>query len=484
MNLLFFSGMMLIPVAAAVAMFFLRERWLLNRVFTAALAATLLCTLALAACPDRLVLDWDFPGLGVSLRFGFDGMGRFFGLLFGVIFLLSGIFSLEYMDHDHAPGRYNAFYLLTLWAMLGLSTAQSLAAYYMCYELMTMLSLPLVLHEATDGAMKAGMKYLGYSLFGASLALFGFFVLGGYSTPETDVTNFTAGGAFAGVTPSPVLLLAAFCLLLGFGGKAGLMPLHYWLPTAHPVAPAPASAVLSATITKAGVLGIIRVIYYVLGPEVLRGTWVQYALLTLALCTVFTGSMLAYKEKLMKRRFAWSTVSQVSYVLFGVFLLTPVALEAALLQVVFHAVCKTALFLTAGAIIHHTGCTYVHQLTGIGRRMPVVMTCYTLSSLSLIGIPPFAGFVSKWGLATGGMGVVPVFGVLGAAVLLVSAILTAGYLLPLTIKGFFYSGEDDTPLHPTWRMLVPLAVLSGALLLLGLFPHGLVQAVHSLPVLG
>lgn len=419
---------------------------------------------------EGILFRWSFGTFALS--FGVDGCTRVFGLLFGCIFLLAGLFSLEYMDHDHALHLYNGFFLLTLWAMLILSLAQNLFTYYMCYELMTVLSLPLVIHERTEGAMKAGMKYLGYSLFGASVALFGFFCLGRFC----DTTDFIPGGSLnaVGVENLPMLLIAAFCLLIGFGCKAGIMPLHFWLPTAHPVAPAPASAVLSATITKAGVLGIIRVVYYVIGTGAIAGTWVQYTMLTLALMTVFSGSMLAFKEKLLKRRFAWSTVSQVSYVLFGLFLFTEAGLKAALLQVVFHAVCKTALFLTAGAIIHHTGCTYVSQLDGVGKKMPLLMACYTLASLSLIGIPPFAGFVSKWQLVTAGMQTFGGFGIAGGVVLLTSAILTAGYLLPISINGFMKDGNIQVEHAPTWRMNVPMMILSGALLLMGIIPHGLV----------
>jgi multicomponent Na+:H+ antiporter subunit D len=462
----------------ALACAFQKDRKRGNVLLMCGLGVALAGTLLLAALPGE-VFHWNF---GVfALSFGFDECGRIFGVLFAAIFLLAGIFSLEYMDKDHAPHRYNTFFLLTLWAMLLLSMARNLFTYYMCYELMTVLSLPLVLHEGTEGAQKAGLKYLGYSLFGASLALFGFFCLGSFC----DSTDFIAGGTVNanGLANLPMLLVASFCLLLGFGCKAGMMPLHFWLPTAHPVAPAPASAVLSATITKAGVLGILRVIYYLVGADVLRGTWVQTVMLVLALCTVFSGSMLAFKEKLLKRRFAWSTVSQVSYVLFGLFLLTGDGLQGALMQVVFHAICKTALFLTAGAIIHHTGCTYVQQLDGIGKRMPVLLGCYTLASLSLIGIPPFAGFVSKWQLVTAGMEALPGFGLAGGIVLLTSALLTAGYLLPITIRGYFQSAPDETPIHPTWRMTLPLVILSGALLLLGIFPQGLVQAVSCLAAL-
>lgn len=472
MQLILFLLTILVPLCAGLLMFFLKDRKMQNNLLIGSLALTLAAAIGLACCGVGTALTIPFGTL--SMKFGFDECGRIFGVLFPAIFLLAGIFSTEYMDHDHAPGRYNGFFLLTMMAMMGLSTSQTLLTYYMCYELMTVLSLPLVLHEATDGAMRAGMKYLGYSLFGASLALFGYFVVGAHIS-----TEFVPGGT-AGLTASPIMLIAIFCLLIGFGCKAGIMPLHFWLPTAHPVAPAPASAVLSATITKAGVLGILRVIYYVVGADIIRHTWVQYVMLILALCTVFSGSMLAYKEKLLKRRFAWSTVSQVSYVLFGVFLLTNGGIQAGILQVVFHAVCKTALFLTAGAIIHHSGCTYVSQLNGIGKRMPLLMACYTLASLSLIGIPPFAGFVSKWQLVTAGMAEFGWLGIAGGIVLLTSAILTAGYLLPITINGYFKRGEHMTPLHPTWRMLLPMVILSGALLLLGLFPMGLTKAAAAL----
>ena len=174
----------------------------------------------------------------------------------------------------------------------------------------------------------------------------------------------------------------------------------------------------------------------------LRGTWVQYTLLILAMCTVFVGSMLAFKEKLLKKRLAYSSVSQVSYVLFGLFLFTPEGFLGALLPVVFHAVAKNILFLSAGSIIYMTHKTRVDELRGIGKQMPIVMWCFTLASLSLIGIPPASGFFSKWFLATGA--ITPEFGALGyvgAATLMVSALLTAGYLLPI-VKDAFFPGKD------------------------------------------
>ena len=272
-----------------------------------------------------------------------------------------------------------------------------------------------------------------------------------------------------------ILLLAVFCMAAGFSCKAGLMPLHPWLPIAHPVAPAPASAVLSGLITKAGVVAVIRVVYNMAGPAFLRGTWVQYALLSMAVVTIFTGSMLAYKEKKLKRRLACSSFSQVSYVLLGVFLLSMEGLYGSLLQMVFHALAKNALFLCAGAVICKTGCTRVKELRGMGKRMPAVMVCFALASLSLVGIPPAGGFLAKWHLAVGAMRAdAGVFAWLGPVVLMVSALLTAGYLFPVIVEGFF-PGKDwrktdqseDGRLSVSAFMGVPLAVLGLSLLVLG-----------------
>jgi len=269
-------------------------------------------------------------------------------------------------------------------------------------------------------------------------------------------------------------------MLVGFGVKAGLFPLHGWLPTAHPVAPAPASAVLSGVITKAGVLGSLRVVYYLAGADFLRGSWVQFAWMGLTLFTVFLGSMMAYREDLLKKRLAYSTVSQVSYVLFGLSTMTEMGFVGAMLHIVFHSVIKNTLFMTAGAVIHQTGKTRVSELRGIGKQMPVTMWCFIIVSAGLIGIPPTAGFVSKWYLAGGAIATeAGAFAWMGPVVLLISAILTAGYLLSIAIKGFFPGADYDysalEKAEPDWKMLLPLIVLAFAALGLGMFPGALID---------
>ena len=257
---------------------------------------------------------------------------------------------------------------------------------------------------------------------------------------------------------------------------------------AQRVAPAPASAVLSGIIVKGGVLGAIRVVYYLFGPRFLRGTWVQSAWLALILITILMGSMMAYREKVWKRRLAYSTVSQVSYILLGVAMMQQDALQGALLHTVFHACIKCGLFLVAGAMIYETGKRKVNDYTGIGKSMPVTMGCYTLLSLALIGIPPASGFVSKWYLAIGSLeSGTGFFSVAGPVVLLVSALLTAGYLLPISIRAFLPGEDYDTAgvvnREPSWKMLLPIMILTVLAVGLGIFAgplNGIVRQIAEL----
>ena len=321
-------------------------------------------------------------------------------------------------------------------------------------------------------------------LFRSYMVLFGIYFLNKY----TETLAFQAGGTLnlAAITGhEKLLLIVAFAMILGFGVKAGMFPLHAWLPTAHPVAPAPASAVMSGIIVKMGVLGMIRVVYYVIGAEFIRGTWVQTAWLVLTLITIFMGSMLAYREKILKKRLAYSTVSQASYILFGMALLQPEGLTGSLLHVIFHAVIKSALFLCAGAIIYKTGKTSVDELRGIGKEMPVTIWCYTFASAALIGIPPASGFISKWHLAIGSLGSgIPVFSWLGPVVLLISALLTAGYLLPITVNGFLpgedYDYKSLEKKEPVKMMVVPILILAVLTIALGLFPNPFTEFISDI----
>lgn len=413
-----------------------------------------------------------------------DDLSRFFLVLASLLWLLVTFYSFEYIKHEGKDIRFFTLFLMTLGVIMGICLAGNYFTLYLFYELMTIITYPLVVHSETPEAMKAGSKYLMYSFFGAAFALVGFVFVSYFGT----TINFTAGGVLdpTKVAGNETLLLVIFLLtFIGFGCKAGMWPLYAWLPTAHPVAPAPASALLSGVITKAGVLAIIRVTYYLFGVDFIFGTWVQTTLMIMTLFTVFMGSMLAYKEKLLKRRLAYSTVSQVSYVLFGLTLLNATGFLGAMLHIIFHAVIKNVLFLSAGAIIYKTHKTYVYELNGIGKKMPITMWCFTIASVALVGIPPTAGVVSKWFLAMGGItSNHPLLGTIGAGILLISALLTGGYLITIFAAAFFPGSNFDyknmQKTEPNKLMTVPLMILSACCILFGMFPGPLIDFINKI----
>lgn len=459
----------------------------------AALALQCLIVVLIALGGEKTVVILHLSeNLPIALRS--DTLGVIFSLIMTAMWTASAFFAFSYMTHEQNEKTYYAFFMMTLGVLMALCFAATLVTMYLFFEAVTLLSLELVLHERTKESIAASIKYLIYSVAGATMGLLGIFFL----VPNTTSSYFVLGGSLnvEALTVAPSALLGVlFLTIVGFSTKAGMFPMHGWLPTAHPVAPSPASAVLSGVITKAGVICVIRVIYYSVGVEFLRGTWVQIALLTLATVTVFMGSMMALNESLLKKRLAFSSVSQVSYILCGLFLFDRTALTGALLHVIFHALIKDGLFLFAGAVIFKTGYTYVDQLKGLGRKMPVVFLCFTILSLGLIGIPPTGGFISKWYIAEGAIAglshfPVPVFTWLVPAILLISALLTAGYLLPVSITGFFSQPDEEASqaklnevCEPCRLMTVPLIILTLAVVFLGVFPNLMIDIFDSLAAL-
>ncbi len=415
----------------------------------------------------------------LTLGFTADFVAKVFCAIVTVAWLLVTIYATVYMKHEKSEERFFLFSFLTESAMLGAAFSNSLVSMYVFYELVTLFSMPLVLHSLSKESVAAAKKYLYYSIAGAFMALFGIFVIGA----NADSLGFVAGGVIEKATP--LVLAAVFVMCLGFGAKAGLFPLHVWLPAAHPVAPAPASALLSGVIAKAGVLAIIRTVFFTVGADNISGTWVQTALLVLSLLTVLMGSMMAYREKIFKKRLAFSTVSQISYVLCGIFLFTEAGTEGALWQIIFHAVVKVGLFLCAGAVIFLYGKTRIDELNGIGKKMPVTFVCFTILSLSLIGIPPTGGFYSKWYIATASLDVAGIGALswLIPAILLVSALLTAGYLLEVSIKAFLKDTETEVKkVKEPVPMIAALIVLTAVAVAGGIFAeqtHSIITAVAS-----
>ena len=413
-----------------------------------------------------------FPLTGtIPLAFGLDPVGRFFLALVLAVYTAATFYAFEYLEHDDREHRFFAFWLASMGAMIAACSASNLVSLYLCFELATLTSMPLVLHDRTKEATLAALKYLFYSIGGALAGLFAVMALCSFGSGDFTFGGFLSKDAAA--AHAPLLAAATFCGIMGFGAKAGMYPLHGWLPAAHPVAPAPASALLSGIVAKAGILAVIRLVYFSAGPDLIRGTWVQIVWMCLACLTVFMGSMMAWREKVTKKRLAYSTVSQLSYIMLGLSLLCGEGLHGALLHAAAHAVSKSALFLCAGVFIHKLGKYRVEELRGVGRQMPVTLWCFLLASLSLVGIPPMGGFVSKWQLALAALQSAPgPFPILIPVVLLVSALLTAGYLLPVAVNGFFPSGEDSISTEkaePGPLMLVPMLLLCAAALAVGLF---------------
>jgi len=413
---------------------------------------------------------------GVRIVLQSDPLGCLFALLICVIWFAVAFFAFEYMNHEGHRERFFGFYLITLGAMMGVCFAGNLATLYMFYEMMTLCSVPLVLHIGTKKAFDAAIKYLTFSVAGAALGLLGIFVISNYCVTDLFIPGGVLDPVMAGENRE-LLLVVFFIMAVGFGCKAGMFPLHAWLPIAHPVAPAPASAVLSGLITKMGILALFRVAYYVFGWKFLDDSWAQTAIVALSLVTVLMGSTLALREDTLKKRLAYSTVSQVSYVIFGLMLFDAGALEGAIFQIVFHAIAKNVLFMATGAIIYKTHLTQVSQMRGVGTAYGVTMWCFALSSISLIGIPPTGGFVSKWMLAQGALSVTEMAPLtyVGIGVLMVSALLTAGYLLPIVTNAFFPGSDFDrkgiVKQQDTWLMWIPLCFLTALGLILGMFPN-------------
>lgn len=466
----------LMPALAAFVPSLIKRGHMPRAALVSALAATF-ALVALAALSEAAFDVWSFhPLLTVSV--GVDGFSKLFSLLFALLATIVCIYAFSYMESEHQTARFFKYFFLTYSGMLGTCYAKNLFTFLMFFEMVTLCSLPMVLHEETDSARRAGVQYVGYSIFGAALALILLFSLSSLGI----AADFTRGGLLSGVTDAqkPKLLIVCFLAIAGFGAKAGMYPLNAWLPEAHPVAPSPASAFMSGAILKCGALGIIRVIYTLAGADFLRNTWVQYALLALALITILIGSTLALFEKKIKRRFAYSSLSQLSYALLGIFTFSTAGVVAAVMQLIFHAFAKTILFLWAGVMLKSAGATTIDELHAVGRKTPAMTACFIAAALSLLGIPPLPGFMSKFALAQASLSL-SFPGFLGVAVLIVSSVLTAGYLLPIAAKLLFPDGEYTESLRaPSALMVAPTAVLSAGLLALGLFSGPLSRAITAL----
>jgi len=434
----------------------------------------------LAAAAASLVLALTGEGTSAELAalsstlkisFGVDGLGRVFALLVSLLWPFASLYAFEYMEHEERKNSFFCFYTISFGIALGIAYASNLITMYLFYELLTILTLPLIMHERGKSSQKAGMQYIVYSIGGATAALSGIILFVTYG----GSFDFVLGGTWAG-DASIIYFIAFLLMFFGFGVKAAVFPLHDWLPSAS-VAPTPVTALLHAVaVVKAGVFAITRVSYYCFGTELLKGSWAQHTAMVFAAVTIVYGSGMALREQHIKRRLAYSTVANLSYIIFAVLILTPEGLSAGLTHMLFHGIMKISLFFIAGIINIKADRFYVSEVTGLARMMPATFAAFTLASLALIGIPPFNGFYSKFAIASAAAADGSVFGIIGIAALMLSAVLTAFYLMTIIIPAYFPpKGFDYVPIarysDPNWYMLLPLAVFSLAILLTGMFPE-------------
>ena len=469
----------LIPIIAGalVPMLSFKKRWHME-VFleSAVILNSILVWYLLLHHSDSTFLLAHFTG-DLSICFKVDGMGMVFAGLVSALWPFATLYAFEYMTKEEHEKIFFLFYTMTYGITLGIALSANLLTMYFFYELLTLVTVPLVMHTLTREAILASRKYLYYSLGGAAFAFIGLIMIIIYGT----TTDFILGGVLdltkiGGRTN--VLLFVYVMAFLGFGVKVAVFPFNSWLPQAG-VAPTPVTALLHAVaVVKSGAFAIIRLTYYSFGVDFLKGTWAQTTVMLVVMFTIVYGCSRAVKETHLKRRLAYSTISNLSYILFGVTIMTPLGLVGALTHLIFHAVIKICSFFCAGAIIHQTEKQYVHELDGMGYRMPCVFGIFTVSALALMGVPGLAGFISKWNLASAAVESGNPVAYFGIACLLISALLTAIYMLTIVVRAFFPGKDfDDSSIKefkdPNWKMLLPLFVFVFFIIAFGLYSQPL-----------
>ena len=492
----------LFPIVAGLSLFYIAEYINLRMreiiaigtcAITFILIASLYPTIAGGGIVESSLRFFAAP---LPVYFRMDGLDFFLAAIASFLWLITTIYSPGYLGkHPHARSRYYSFLLMALGGCIGVFSTGNLLGLFIFFEFMAITTYVLIAHEEDVYAMFAANKYL-YLTIAAGLAVFFgmiivYFDAGTVSFSDTKIVSEVSGYAF----------IAFLAFLLGFGIKAGMFPVHVWLPDAHPAAPAPASALLSGVMIKTGAYGLIRVFMNIFSPEffAVSGTYlsgINWAdiVTVIATITILLGSALAILQDGLKRRLAYSSIAQIGYILLGISLLSETALVGSIYHIFTHAFMKGCLFLCAGLIIVQTGKKNISQLRGIGFKMPITMLCFTIASLSMVGIPPFNGFISKWQLCMGALAVDRPFFV---ALLIVSSLLNSIYYFPIVINAFFskdlsgedghgdhgHHGSDHHDSHPAhnegkkgfqleapWSMLIPTIILAVGCFIFALTP--------------
>ena len=462
-----------LPLLAALAIWFVgnspNQRDAVTLIIAGALFLVVLAILPLVLADLPVELELLAPVPGLKIAFAVEPLGMIFAGVASFLWIVNSIFSIGYMRGNKEP-RQTRFYVcfaIAIGATMGLAFAENLFTLFICYEILTLSTYPLVAHHKNDDARRAGRTYLGI-LLGSSIILFLPAIIATWVF--TDTLSFATGGIMTGKVPHVIGSVLLLLYLYGIG-KAALMPIHRWLPAAM-VAPTPVSALLHAVaVVKAGVFTIVKVAVYIFGLDYLRELALADIALYLAGFTIIVASIVALRQDNLKRRLAYSTVSQLSYVILAALILSPLSTMGAALHIAVHAFGKITLFMAAGAIYTAAHKINVSQLDGIGKRMPWTMGAFTIGALSMIGLPPAGGFLSKWYILLGALEAEQMFAL---AVIVGSTLLNAAYFLPIVYAAFLKPEATDAQDHEHGEAPLPivmaLVITASATILLFFFP--------------
>ena len=465
----------------------LRESWSI-------IAGVLKLLIVLSMIPtvvyDHQIIEYSLFSLlpGIEIAFRVDAFGLLFAIGASILWIATSFYSIGYMrsTKEHSQTRYYACFAVSLSMTIGVAFAANLFTMFLFYEGLTLITYPLVAHKETPEAKKGARKYVIY-LLGAAKA---FIVAGIILTYNLAGTlEFSKSGIFPTLVQSahPNLLYLIFTLFLFGFAKCAIMPFHSWLPAAM-VAPTPVSALLHAVaVVKTGVFTVLRVVLFIFGADLMMEIGVDVFAITFASLTIIIASLMALSRDNLKERLAFSTISQLSYIILGAVLLTPSAMIGGIIHITNHAFSKITLFFCAGSIYVSAHKTEVSQLNGIGKKMPWTMAAFTIATLSMIGVPPASGFITKWYLVIGSL---ERHSIAVLAVLLASSFLNAAYFVPIVYKAFFKTEDSETTQEVKSHenavikeipfMVVPLTLTAIVSMVLGLYPDFIVNIAESI----
>ena len=464
----------------------LRESWSI-------IAGVLKLLIVLSMIPtvvyDYQIIEYSLFSLlpGIEIAFRVDAFGLLFAMGASILWIATSFYSIGYMrsTNENSQTRYYTCFAVSLSMTIGVAFSANLFTMFLFYEGLTLITYPLVAHKETPEAKKGARKYVIY-LLGAAKT---FIVAGIILTYNLAGTlEFSKSGIFPTLVQSahPNLLYLIFTLFLFGFAKCAIMPFHSWLPAAM-VAPTPVSALLHAVaVVKTGVFTVLRVVLFIFGADLMMKIGVDVFAITFASLTIIIASLMALSRDNLKARLAFSTISQLSYIILGVVLLTPSAMIGGIIHITNHAFSKITLFFCAGSIYVSTHKTEVSQLNGIGKKMPWTMTAFTIATLSMIGVPPASGFITKWYLVIGSL---ERHNMAVLAVLLASSFLNAAYFIPIVYKAFFKTEDseitqelkshENAVIKEIPFMVVPLTLTAIVSVVLGLYPDFIVKIAES-----